>query len=221
MSRPPIPRLLAVTNRFPDGRLDRDPLERLLGWARRLPADPRLGIQLREKALPRGTLERVAADLREAYAGTLLVNVATDEALRLWRRFPVDGVHLPAAGPSVAAARAVVGAGRLVGRSTHGTEEAVAALSEGADYVLLGPIGPTPGKSVFGPPLGLGVLRRTSAEAPAGARILAIGGIDVDDLGPLLEAGAYGVAAIRMAESVAAVERALRELPKVAVAPPR
>jgi thiamine-phosphate pyrophosphorylase len=120
-----------------------------------------------------------------------------------------DGVHLPAASLPSAVARRLLGPVAWIGRSTHAADEAEEALDEGADYVVLGPICPTPSKEAFGPPLGIAALtalRRSS-------RVLAIGGIDATNAAATRAAGAHGVAVIRAvldAPDPAAVVRALR-----------
>jgi thiamine-phosphate diphosphorylase len=79
---------------------------------------------------------------------------------------------------------------RLVGRSTHGAEEARAAAADGADYVFLGPIWPTP--SHPGRP-GIGV---ESIRQAVPARVIAIGGVTPERAAACIDAGAWGVAAI-------------------------
>lgn len=102
-----------------------------------------------------------------------------------------DGLHLPAEGLSVAAARGLLGRGRLIGRSAHNAAEALRARDEGADYVFLGPIWPTashPRRRA----LGLDAIRDAR-----GVTVIAVGGVTPARVAQCLDAGAYGVAAIR------------------------
>ncbi len=78
----------------------------------------------------------------------------------------------------------------MIGRSTHGVREARAALRDGADYVFLGPVWPTPSHPER-EPLGVGPLREV-ADLP----VIAIGGITPARAAECREAGAYGVAAV-------------------------
>lgn len=84
----------------------------------------------------------------------------------------------------------------LVGASCHGLEETLAAERDGASYVVFGPVFETPSKARFGPPLGTAPLR----EACGRARIpvLAVGGVNAANAGECFQAGAAGIAAIRL-----------------------
>lgn len=80
-----------------------------------------------------------------------------------------------------------------VGRSVHSFPEAEAAVAEGAGYLLLGTIYPTPSHPGRAP-LGLDAVRAVSA---LGVPVVAIGGVTLQHGRELRAAGAYGVAAIR------------------------
>ena len=105
-----------------------------------------------------------------------------------------DGVHLGQDDPPVAEARRALGPTRLIGKSTHSLEQAVAAEAEGASYIGLGPIFPTPTKPAYGS-IGPGLI----AEVRARVRIpiVCIGGLDSTTLPSVLEAGAGCVAVVR------------------------
>ena len=83
------------------------------------------------------------AELQQARAGALLlINDRPDVA----RAAGADGVHLGQDDLPVAAARAVLGPGAVIGVSTHDVEQARAAAGAGADYLSAGPVNPTPTK---------------------------------------------------------------------------
>ncbi len=131
----------------------------------------------------------LARTLGAALAGTtslLMVNDRLDVARVVGAR----GIHLPANGLPVAAARELLGPEALIGRSVHGAEEARRAQDEGADYVFLGPIWETPSHP-GGAPLGPDAISRSQP-----ARVIAIGGITPERARLCRAAGAYGVAAI-------------------------
>ena len=166
-------------------------------------------IQLRDKRAGGGTLLTAARALRaltRAHGARLLVNDRIDVAVAI----DADGVHLPAASFPLVAARRLLGPDAWIGRSTHGPDDAVQAATDGADYVVLGPIFATPSKAAFGAPLGLDALAAATAR---GARpLIAIGGITPTATPDLRAAGAYGVAVIRAvldAEDPGAVAGAL------------
>lgn len=79
-----------------------------------------------------------------------------------------------------------------IGRSVHSVEEATAAMTEGADYLTIGPIYQTPTHP--GQSAGLALVE---ACATLGLPVIAIGGVTAKRVPELVEAGAYGVAAIR------------------------
>jgi thiamine-phosphate pyrophosphorylase len=127
------------------------------------------------------------------------------------RRFDValaagaDGVHLPAAGLPVSRVKASAPRGFRVGVSTHSAEEAVRAIGEGADLVVLGPIFATPSKARYGAPLGLTELAGLPQKDAHGAEVFAIGGIDESRLPDLLPYSdrISGVAGIRLIQEAA------------------
>ena len=80
----------------------------------------------------------------------------------------------------------------MLGCSTHSLEESVQAERDGADFVIFGPVFETPGKT----PVGLDALRKVvvAVRIP----VLAIGGISRENAKEVVDAGAAGIAAIRM-----------------------
>jgi thiamine-phosphate pyrophosphorylase len=94
-----------------------------------------------------------------------------------------DGVHLPSGAP-----REIL-PGLLIGRSCHTLEEIKLAL---ADFVTFGPVFATPGK---GEPVGLEMLRQACA---LGKPVFALGGVTWENAQACMQAGAEGVAGIRM-----------------------
>jgi thiamine-phosphate pyrophosphorylase len=157
-------RLLCITDGFDD-----DTPNRVAAALRALP-DGMAAVQLRAKSLDGRALYLAATRLRPI-APILVVNDRVDVALAAG----ADGVHLPARGLDVVAARALVGA-RLVGVSTHTRDEAIRAARAGADYVVFGPVWPTPGK---GPPTGLDALADV-VRACAPVPVFALGGVDAE-----------------------------------------
>ena len=206
---PRIPRLLAISDRrsLPP-EMPFDAWLRLLADAQRRTGTP-LAVQIREKDLDdRRLLELVRASRETLPAEVpVLVNGRPDVALAAG----ADGVHRPAAGLPVAEVRRRAGkAGRplRVGRSTHSRDEVEAAHDEGADYVTVGPVHPTPSKAAYGPPPGLGGL--AEAVRAGGPPVIALGGVTPDRLPPLAAAGAHGAAAIRAFQDAASALAMMR-----------
>src|SRR5258708_37524428 len=105
------------------------------------------------------------------------------------------GVNLPEADISVAGARALLGPERLVGRSVHSLAAASTAAAEGADFILFGPVFPTP---THPGTAGLGLAALGGVVGAVTIPVLAIGGVDEERGGDCLAAGAAGYAAIRL-----------------------
>lgn len=164
-------------------------------------------VQLREKTLSAAALFDLARRLREVTDGRalLLVNDRVDVAVACG----ADGVQLGEEGLPVAAARAILGPARLIGRSVHSVEGAVRAESDGADLLLAGTVFPSrshPGE----PPQGIGLLTevRRRVRIPA----LAIGGVTEENVAAAARAGAQGAAVIGAILASDDPERAARAL---------
>jgi len=166
-------------------------------------------IQLRERDLSARelvTLAREAQAVMASRRSQLLINDRIDVALAL----EGVGVHLRSNSLPVSVARQLLGAQRLLGISVHAVEEAVVGESQGADYIVLGPIYETPSKQMFGPPLGIHTLEKACrlVRIP----IVGIGGVTAARAREMRRAGAFGVAVITAILGAADVESATREL---------
>jgi len=162
--------------------------------------------QLRDKGLGDSPLLRCADAARELCeeAGALfIVNDRPDVAASA----DADGVHVGQDDVSVASARRIVGADRLVGLSTHTPEQVDAA--EGADYLGVGPVHATPTK--LGRPA-VGTALVAHAAQHARAPWFAIGGLDAGNVGAVLDAGARRISVVRAIADADDPERAARTL---------
>lgn len=84
----------------------------------------------------------------------------------------------------------------IIGASCHSLAEAQTAERDGASYVFFGPVFDTPSKREFGPPQGLDRLKAVCATVKI--PVIAIGGINEENAGSCIHAGARGIAAIRL-----------------------
>ena len=126
-----------------------------------------------------------------AQAGALfLVNDRIDIALAV----EADGVHLGQGDLPPAVARRLLGPERLIGRSTHRLEQLQQAVSDGCDYVGVGPVNATPTKPGREP---VGLASVTQATATSPIPCFAIGGIDSSNLAAVRAAGGDRVAVVR------------------------
>lgn len=151
-------------------------------------------VQLRDKGMEAAEeLEhlRVFAEACARHGKLLAVNDRADVA----HAVPSDLLHLGQGDLPVPAARAILGDGVLIGRSTHSEAEAEsAAVQEGVDYFCTGPCWPTPTKPGRPAP-GLGLVRHTAALG-TDRPWFAIGGINLGNLDEVLEAGARRVVVV-------------------------
>jgi len=151
-------------------------------------------IQLRKKSMPMLEQYRLALALRtltRAHEALLIINDHADLAVAA----DADGVHLGQDDLPPAAVRALPGFdGRLIGRSTHSLAQAQLAVHEGADYVAVGPVYPTPTKEGR-PAVGTGLIARVAGviDRP----FVAVGGIDLGNAPAVIDAGAPAVAVVR------------------------
>ncbi len=150
-------------------------------------------VQLRERDLNDRELYDLGRKVRlltREYGAKLLINDRADIAAAV----EADGVHLRQSGYSAREARRIMGVKTLIGVSTHSLEEASAARTEGADFVTFGPVFETPSKRSYGPPLGLARLGQTCRAVAI--PLFAIGGIGEEEIAPVRQSGAFGIALI-------------------------
>jgi len=103
-----------------------------------------------------------------------------------------DGVHIGQDDGPLAEARAIIGPGKIIGRSTHSLDQARAALAEGFDYIGFGPLFPTPTKAGR-PAIGLRDIAAMEREVGTHIPAFCIGGIRRANLPGVLAAGARRV----------------------------
>jgi thiamine-phosphate pyrophosphorylase len=164
-------------------------------------------VQLRDKQLADDELAAVAHAahaLCERLGALLIVNDRPTVAAQIG----ADGVHVGQDDMPVAAVRELLGPDLLIGLSTHAPAEIDSAPGE-ADYLGVGPVHATPTKPGR-PAVGLELVRHAAAHADR--PWFAIGGIDTDNIGHVVEAGARRVAVVRAITQAEDPEQAARKL---------
>lgn len=146
-------------------------------------------IQLRGKGKSIGKLSELAAKLHGITSRSSTPLIVNDHA-DIARQVPVEGVHVGQDDDPIALARQKAGRAIVVGKSTHSIEQARAAQRDGADYIGFGPIFATPTKPDY-QPIGLKDIERVHAEVTL--PIFCIGGINIDNLQSVIDAGANRV----------------------------
>lgn len=184
-------------------------------------------VQIREKAMPARqllTIARAAVGATNREPPTLaradrpgsliFVNDRLDVALAA----DAAGIHLgreslPAHDVVAWRQRGKTVTNFMVGLSCHTIDELHQAEDAGADYAFFGPVFDTPAKRLFGPPLG--VVKLDAACRVTRLRVIAIGGVTLENSAECVHAGAAGIAAIRMFQQTwepAQLEKVVRRL---------
>jgi len=121
-----------------------------------------------------------------------------------------DGVHIGRDDGNVYDIRSGLPAGMMLGVSATSYFEAVGMNATGADYIGVGPVFPTAGKGDAAPPIGLDELGRICRDCRK--LIVAIGGINRDNLRRVIDAGAAGAAVISAVTQAPDMAAAVAEL---------
>lgn len=176
----PLPRLHVITN------------DEILGDPHRIDLIPSLSsegvaIHLRSRLLTGEQLYELARRIRDGSSTAwVVINDRVDVAIAA----EANGVHLPKSGLPTESVRRLWGDRIAIGRSVHDSAGVATAISEGADYAMLGPIWKTsshPARRA----IGLQAIQHATA-----GPVIAIGGVTPDRVLACRRAGAYGVAVI-------------------------
>jgi thiamine-phosphate pyrophosphorylase len=168
-------------------------------------------LQLRAKAWPSAEIAKIAATLHDATMRRGVPLIINDHP-EIARVVPAEGVHVGQDDLPIADVREIAGPDCVVGKSTHSVDQAVRAFHEGADYIGFGPIFATPTKPDY-PPVGLEEIRKV--HDTVNIPIFCIGGIKLDNLPEVIEAGARRVVIVSgllQAKDIVAYGRAAKEL---------
>jgi thiamine-phosphate pyrophosphorylase len=139
------------------------------------------------------------------FGARFIVNDRCDLALAV----DADGVHLGQTDVPYTQARNIMGPGKLIGLSTHNTDQVKHADALKPDYIGFGPIFRPGAKQDHDPIVGVqGLMHiRPLTSLP----VFAIGGITLDNVGEIMKAGADGVAVISAIVNASHVGRAVGE----------
>ncbi len=151
-------------------------------------------IQIREKGISSVEFFEtviVAIKLCRPLGAMLIINDRADIALAAG----ADGVHLGQDDLPPEAARRILGPNAIIGVSTHNIDQAIATAKMPVDYIAVGPIFPTQTKSDTERSIGLDGIRAIK-KLIGGIPLVAIGGIGIGSIEPVLAAGASTAAVI-------------------------
>ena len=153
-------------------------------------------IQLRMKEAPLEEVEAVAIPLQslcKAHEAILIL----DDHVELAKKLEVDGVHLGKMDMPIQQAREILGEGFIIGGTANTFEDVIMHYRAGADYLGIGPYRFTNTKKNLSPVLGLEGYRAILTqmqEAHIELPVVAIGGINYEDIPDILHTGVNGIA---------------------------
>lgn len=172
-------------------------------------------IQIRLKNSSDEDIRNLFFEIRDKAKETLTTIIINDrvELAKSLASEGVAGVHLGLEDMPAAEAREKLGPDAIIGVTAHSFDEVKSYKGLDVDYIGVGPFAHTETKKDLAPVIGLeGVAQIAALAKDAGIDlpIVAVGGIKLEDVKPLLEVGANGVAvsgAIANAEDIAGQTR--------------
>jgi thiamine-phosphate pyrophosphorylase len=165
-------------------------------------------IQLRDKQSKKRELLLVAQKLRElcSQAGVLFI---INDYLDLAMAVDADGLHIGQEDLPLPVVRKELPIDKIVGCSVTTTIQATKAQNEGADYIAVGSIFPTKTKKEA-TVVGVDILKEL--KRIVSTPLVAIGGINQNNVGEVVSAGADAVAVISAVLGEKDVRRAVQKL---------
>jgi len=166
-------------------------------------------IQLREKSWDKNRVKEEAIKLLKICKETnvlFILNDYVDVALEI----NADGVHLGQSDMSIKAARKISNKKNknlIIGISTHSVEQAVQADKEDVDYITIGPIYKTRVKDYT---VGTNIINQIINKI--NKPLIAIGGINKNNIDSVLEQGVKSIAVISTVVSSDDVKESVKEL---------
>ena len=168
-------------------------------------------IQLRDKKDSRRAFYNIAEELSrfcKANNALFIVNDSLEVALAA----DADGLNVGQEDLPVTEARRLLPIDKLIGASASSIEEAKAAQVAGADYLGVGAIYATPTKTDI-EVVGLGFIKKI--KKAVNLPVVAIGGINKDNISAVMKAGADAAAVISAVMGAEDIEKSTRELTKI------
>lgn len=149
-------------------------------------------LQLREKHIGHDELVKEALVIKEI-AARYSVPFVIDDDVYAAKEADADGVHIGQSDNNYKMAREILGSDKIIGMTAHNLKEAIAAQNSGADYIGTGAVFTTSTKKDT-IPLTMEALKNITDNITI--PIVAIGGINHDNILQLKGLGVDGVAVI-------------------------
>jgi thiamine-phosphate pyrophosphorylase len=159
-------------------------------------------VQLRVKNKPYDEWLKIAEATKavcQKYGAKLIIN----DNVQIAKEISADGVHLGKEDMNPKEARKILGNNFIIGGSSNSMEDVKRQMAYGCDYVGLGPFRFTTTREKLNPILGFDGIQTITKQFGNKIPMIAIGGIKLEDIEPLMQTGIHGVAVssgINMAE---------------------
>ncbi len=154
------------------------------------------------------------AEFCKQHSVTFIMNDSVVIAIEL----NADGVHLGKNDMSPLEARKLLGANKIIGGTANTINDIIDLVSQGINYVGLGPYRFTHTKKKLSPVLGLNGYTKIVAtlnEQNIHVPIFAIGGIKEPDIKPIINIGVYGIAISSLLSEAEDIPVKTKELLKI------
>ncbi len=165
-------------------------------------------IQLRDKQASKSELLPIAQKLKglcDKYSVLFIINDYLDLALAV----DADGLHIGQKDLPLPIVRLTLPVDKIVGCSVTTASQAIKAQSEGADYIAVGSVFPTKTKENAAV---VGVAGLKQIRQAVSSPLVAIGGINEDNISQVMAAGADSAAVISAVLGQEDVKRAVQQL---------
>lgn len=169
-------------------------------------------VQLREKDAPTGEFVELARRLKvllQPSGVPLIINDRVDVALAV----DADGVHIGQSDMPYDIARELLGDDKIIGLSVESVDDVIKANELDVDYIGISPVFATPTKTDTAPAFGIEGLRE--AVRLSLHPTVAIGGMNSDSVGAVMQTGCDGVAVVSAISSAESPKQAASELREI------
>lgn len=166
-------------------------------------------VQIREKDTDTREFVARAKELKrllQPLGIPLIVNDRVDVALAVG----ADGIHLGQTDMTIEDTKRIVGNEIIIGISAESLQDAIDAQAQGADYIGISPVFNSDTKKDIATPLGLEGI--TNIRKQTSIPLVAIGGINKENIKSVIQAGADGIAVVSAIVSADSPEVSAREL---------
>ena len=175
-------------------------------------------VQLRVKEKGYKDWLDIATAVQEVCKKNNAMHIINDNAV-LAKEIGADGVHLGKEDISPKEARILLGPNAIIGGTANSLEDVTFLLTQPVDYIGLGPFRFTHTKKKLAPVLGLDgiqhVVQHLHISGKRKIPVIAIGGIQSEDVQSLMQTGIHGIAvssAINLSENPAVLAKSFMQL---------